>query len=91
MTKRTPLQFTQTKTVTPSVSATNQALAPVVRAEPTVNIRTRQGLKFIGGYFAGEAKKQFQIICIHEGLTEEKLLAEALNDLFAKRGLSRLA
>lgn len=96
MAKRTPLQFSQTKTVpiTPNLPIAEQSSVSTdkdkTETAPTSK-RTQQGLKFIGGYFASEAKKQFQILCIQEGVTEERLLAEAINDLFAKKGLSRLA
>lgn len=88
-----PLQFSQPKTIpiSPGVSAPEQSVAQAEQNAQATSKRARQGLKFIGGYFAGEAKKQFQILCIQEGVTEERLLAEALNDLFAKKGLSRLA
>ncbi len=49
----------------------------------------RQGTKLIGGHFAPEVSTQLRILAAEEGSTVQSLLAEALNDLFVKKGRTR--
>ena len=51
----------------------------------------RRGTKLIGGHFAPEVSTQLRIIAAEEGATVQSLLAEALDDLFVKKGKSRVA
>ena len=51
----------------------------------------RRGTKLIGGHFAPEVSTQLRIIAAEEGATVQSLLAEALDDLFVKKGRSRVA
>lgn len=51
----------------------------------------RGGTKLIGGHFAPEVSTQLRIIAAEEGSTVQNLLAEALDDLFVKKGKARLA
>ena len=51
----------------------------------------RQGTKLIGGHFAPEVSTQLRIIAAEEGTTVQNLLAEALDDLFVKKGKGRVA
>ena len=51
----------------------------------------RQGTKLIGGHFAPEVSTQLRILAAEEGTTVQKLLAEALEDLFVKKGRGRVA
>ena len=51
----------------------------------------RRGTKLIGGHFAPEVSTQLRIIAAEEGATVQALLAEALDDLFVKKGTSRIA
>lgn len=51
----------------------------------------RQGTKLIGGHFAPEVSTQLRILAAEEGTTVQKLLAEALDDLFVKKGRGRVA
>lgn len=51
----------------------------------------RQGTKLIGGHFAPEVSTQLRILAAEEGTTVQNLLAEALNDLFVKKGRGRVA
>ena len=53
--------------------------------------RGRQGTKLIGGHFAPEVSTQLRIIAAEEGTTVQNLLAEALDDLFVKKGKGRVA
>lgn len=51
----------------------------------------RTGTKLIGGHFAPGVSAQLRIIAAEEGSTVQALLAEALDDLFVKKGKSRIA
>lgn len=69
--------------------------APAVdqgRTEPVARVANgaRQGTKLIGGHFAPEVSTQLRILAAEEGSTVQSLLAEALDDLFVKKGRSRV-
>lgn len=51
----------------------------------------RHGTKLIGGHFAPEVSTQLRILAAEEGTTVQSLLAEALDDLFVKKGKGRVA
>jgi hypothetical protein len=71
----------------PASSPATPAEAPAARVAPG----GRQGTKLIGGHFAPEVSTQLRILAAEEGTTVQRLLAEALDDLFVKRGRSRVA
>lgn len=71
----------------PAPSPATPAEAPAARAA----LGGRQGTKLIGGHFAPEVSTQLRILAAEEGTTVQRLLAEALDDLFVKRGRSRVA
>lgn len=50
----------------------------------------REGTKLIGGHFAPEVSVQLRILAAEEGTTVQNLLAEALDDLFVKKGRARI-
>lgn len=50
----------------------------------------RSGTKLIGGHFAPGVSVQLRIIAAEEGRTVQALLAEALDDLFVKKGKARI-
>lgn len=50
----------------------------------------RQGTKLIGGHFAPEVSTQLRILAAEGGTTVQSLLAEALDDLFVKKGRGRI-
>jgi hypothetical protein len=50
----------------------------------------REGMTNITGYFPPAVKKQLRRITVEEDTTIQELLAEALNDLFAKRGMPEI-
>lgn len=52
---------------------------------------SRRGTKLIGGHFAPEISTQLRILAAEEGATVQSLLAEALDDLFVKKGKGRVA
>ncbi|GBR12129.1 ribbon-helix-helix domain-containing protein [Acetobacter oeni] len=56
--------------------------------KPTLN--GRKGTKLIGGHFSPEVSAQLRIIAAEEGTTVQSLLGEALDDLFVKKGRSRI-
>lgn len=51
---------------------------------------SRQGTKLIGGHFSPEVSTQLRLLAAEEGTTVQKLLGEALDDLFVKKGRSRI-
>ena len=51
----------------------------------------REGTKLIGGHFAPEVSVQLRILAAEQGTTVQNLLAEALDDLFVKKGRARVA
>ena len=61
--------------------------APIAKPAPS----GRQGTKLIGGHFAPEVSTQLRILAAEEGTTVQNLLAEALDDLFVKKGRGRVA
>lgn len=71
------------------MSATPQSALPTSTARPANS--GRQGTKLIGGHFAPEVSTQLRIIAAEEGTTVQNLLAEALDDLFVKKGKGRVA
>lgn len=48
--------------------------------------RSRANTVLIGGHFPPSVKKQLRLIAVEEGKTNQALLEEALNLLFAKKG-----
>jgi hypothetical protein len=51
----------------------------------------RRGKKTIAGFFDPAASRQLKQIAIDEETNVQELLREAINDLFEKRGKSRIA
>lgn len=51
----------------------------------------RVATKLIGGHFAPEVSTQLRIIAAEDDTTIQNLLAEALDDLFVKKGKARIA
>ena len=62
-------------------------------AEPVSLSRqaSRIGKVSICGFFAPEVRRQLRRLAVDTDTTMQELLAEALNDLFAKRGLPEIA
>jgi hypothetical protein len=90
MSRRTPLTFNHEKH---SVSAPAAAvpLAESAASRTGVRGKGRHGRQFIAAHVLPEAAKQFKLLAVHQGRTTQALLVEAINDLFAKYGLSRIA
>lgn len=55
------------------------------------NKNARQGRRQIGGYFEPKVVKMLRRLAAERDATHQVLLAEALNDLFEKYGLERVA
>ena len=71
---------------------TPAAPAPIGEATPARSASGgRQGTKLIGGHFAPEVSTQLRILAAEEGTTVQSLLAEALDDLFVKKGRGRVS
>ncbi len=72
---------------------TKPAAAPSSPDNPNqtkIKIAGREGTKLIGGHFAPGVSTQLRIIAAEEGTTVQALLAEALDDLFIKKGKVRI-
>jgi hypothetical protein len=57
----------------------------------TSRVGSRRGLKTIAGFYDPAASRQIRQIALEEGTNVQELLREAINDLFEKRGKSRIA
>lgn len=62
--------------------------APTISREPglSASARSRIGKSNVTGYYPSAVKKQLRIMAAEKETTIQNLLAEALNDLFAKHG-----
>lgn len=65
--------------------------APVHAAEPAGPPPSRQGKVAISAYFDPAVRKQFAILAIKEGKSQQALLADALNLLFREHGEGEIA
>jgi len=65
-----------------------QSVVKPGEAERTSLPPSRQGKKGVTGYFFPEVQRQLKAIAFEEDTTIQKLLNEALNDLFVKKGKS---
>ena len=82
-----------------TVAATRNAGAekpPAELAAPTESRRRhfrpgRKGKSNVTGYFPPEVKKQLRLIAAEHDTTIQNLLAEALNDFFAKNSKPEIA
>ncbi len=52
---------------------------------------TRGATKLIGGHFPPPVAAQLRLIAAEDDVTIQSLLAEALDDLFTKKGKARIA
>ena len=75
-----------------------RATAPVKNPEPPALTQTktplppsREGKKALTVYFDPEVVRQIKMMSAAEDTTIQALIAEALNDLFAKRGKPHIA
>lgn len=93
MTKRAPLSFNADR-VAPPAAATQESLPANTKTTKRAKEQKktgREGRKFIAAHVIPEAHMQFSILAIQHGKDNQALLIEAINDCFAKYGLSRIA
>ena len=90
MAKQNPLaqalELTKAKPPTPAPEP--QSSGP---ARKTGRAAAREGQTLVGGFFAPEVHKQLRVLAAEQGETQQALLAEALNMLFAKHGKPEIA
>ena len=99
MSKRSPLTFDMGKTVAPAKPVKTETRLPKnTQPRKHANDTTtdkgkvgRAGRQFIAAHVLPEAAKQFKLMAVQQERTTQALLIEAMNDLFAKYGLSRIA
>lgn len=65
--------------------------APAASGAQATNRRGRPNKTNVTGYFSQGVKRQLRQLALDEDTTIQLLLTEALNDLFAKRGLPEIA
>ena len=70
----------------PAPAPATPAEAPAARGAQG----SRRGTKLIGGHFPPEVSTQLRILAAEGGTTVQSLLAEALDDLFVKKGRTRV-
>jgi hypothetical protein len=94
MKKRAPLSF-KVAAVAPVAAAAEPARPPAnaqTRKRANEQAKTgREGRQFIAAHVTPEAAKQFKLLAVQQEKTTQDLLIEAMNELFAKYGLSRIA
>lgn len=93
MKKRSPLSFSVQK-VGPARAADETALPATAQTRNRTSAEAkpgRDGRQFIAAHVPPEAAKQFKFLAVQQEKTTQDLLSEAINDLFAKHGLSRIA
>jgi hypothetical protein len=92
--KRAPLTF-NVQPVTPVPADEAQTgLAPKEETPKRKNQKTktvRDRGQFIAAHVSPEAAKQFKLLAVQQDKMVTELVSEAINDLFAKNGLSRIA
>ena len=94
MTKRAPLTFKVDPVTNPAASKEQTALPANTETGKRAKEKAkpgRDGRQFIAGHVAPEAAKQFKLLAIQQDKDVQELLIEAINDTFAKYGLSRIA
>jgi hypothetical protein len=95
MSKRAPLSF-NTERLTPAQAAIVEPSASSAPANTRKKAKAdsrphRVNRAFIAAHVPTEALKQFKLLAVQRDMTTQDMLIEAMNDLFAKHGLSRIA
>ena len=93
MAKTNPLALGLERTKPVSASA-GPAVRPQPDAEaaaPSRRTPSREGQILVGGFFAPEVHRQLKVLAAESGVTQQGLIAEALNMLFAKHGKPQIA
>lgn len=94
MKKRAPLSFTIDSVAPATATAAQTGLtanSETVKPARSEKRTGREGQQFIAAHVNKEAAKQFKLLVVQQDKTTQDLLIEAINDIFAKNGLSRIA
>lgn len=94
MNKRAPLTFKVDKVTQGPAHKEQTALPANAKTDKPAKEQTktgREGRQFIAAHVMPDAAKQFKLLAVQQDKTTQDLLVEAINDLFAKHGLSRIA
>jgi hypothetical protein len=94
MVKRAPLSFKVDNVATVPAEPKQTGLPASTRTRKRAKDETkagRDGRQFIAAHVPPEAAKQFKLLVVQQDKTVQDMLTEAINDLFAKYGLSRIA
>jgi len=70
---------------------TKRASKQTSKPADTERKKGRAGRQFLAAHVLPEAAKQFKLLAIQRDKDIQEQLIEAVNDFFAKRGLSRIA
>jgi hypothetical protein len=100
-TKRAPLSFKSTAlpiiappdatSIQPNKETSIQANNPTDKQLNTAAKRSRDGTQFIAAHVNRESVKQLKLLALQEDKDVQTMLREAINDLFAKYKLTRIA
>lgn len=66
-------------------------MAPAAAPVSAAQARRREGTRIVSGHFAIPVHRQLRLLAVQEDRTLQDLLAEAISDLFAKRGIPPVA
>jgi hypothetical protein len=91
MPKRSPLSFDPDKKNAGAPAAAEPPAEEAAASKTAVKAKGRAGRQFIAAHVVPEAAKQFKLLAVQQERTTQDLLVEAINDLFAKYGRSRIA
>jgi hypothetical protein len=94
MSKRAPLTFNVDKVVPVAVAVKQTDLPAKEKTRKRAKPETtpgREGRQFIAAHVPPDAAKQFKLLAVQHDKTTQEMLIEAINDFFAKHGLSRIA
>jgi len=97
--KKAPLVFNAPHTVTPRPEAkktaevleVGQGATKKESKQPLETAEPKKETVYIGAQISEEARKQLRILAVQEGKTSQDLILEAINDLFMKHKLNRIA
>lgn len=91
------LNHAKAKSEEPAVEKAPATPRPKAKSAPAKTVPApkatqpgRTGTKLIGGHFPPEVSTQLRIIAAEEDTTIQALLAEALDDLFVKKGKKKV-
>ena len=90
MAKRSPLTFNLEKVQTLK-SDIIISMGTNEQTQKRANRKSREGRHFLAAHISNEAIKQIGLLSVQYSRTKQDLFVEAINDLFAKYGLSRIA